>query len=174
MGYRFEPPSEPRKPSKLELAAYREAGYFVAALLSETCPTPRRVTIGSDAPKRRSVGHVSPTLSPDSEVETQRRLDRIVCLLAGGIAVRRFAGRADHNAAEYRAASALALKASGDKDRASAMLRVADLIAAHLFLGRWPAVEALAAALLKRETLTREEARQIVEAEPDLHDGATL
>ena len=43
-GVKPKPRGAPRKPSPLECAAYRDAGYFVASMFSEKCPTVRQVS----------------------------------------------------------------------------------------------------------------------------------
>ena|SRR5271167_4698920 len=43
-GVKPKPRGAPLKPSPLECAAYRDAGYFVASMFSEKCPTGRQVS----------------------------------------------------------------------------------------------------------------------------------
>lgn len=171
-----KPRSARRKPSPLECTAYHEAGHFVAYMFSKKCPAVRRVSIVPN-PRRGSLGHVlpfpTPTFNPELEIDLNRIADEIVCYLAGGVAEKRFAGRANHLGArsDYSTASDLALRASGSGEAASAMLRWLRFGAEGLVRVRWWAVEALAKVLLDRETMTGKEARQLVYAEMDRRAG---
>jgi hypothetical protein len=122
-----------------------------------------------------SLGHVSCTAwrddftpefwSPADDDDTPELIERdVITSLAGMIAERRFRGRYNHVGAadDLRQAVSMADYLSGDPRDTERYLNRAWERAEALLAEHWPAVETLAAALLERQTLTGDEAREII------------
>jgi hypothetical protein len=88
-------------------------------------------------------------------------------LLAGGIAERRFTGRANHVGAmsDYEKAADFAMACSGSERATSAFLKWLETVTEDVVRDRWAAIEAVAAALFERKTLSGKDVdRLVVEA----------
>jgi hypothetical protein len=146
------------------LARYHEAGHAVVAHLLGIHV--KRVTIVPD-PTRGNVGHVHHGKvirgrAPDynDSPRTQRLIENSVRIaLAGHVAQKIYAPRSYYGAAEdHRDAFGWALTVNHDEqDTANAWFKWLELDVTHLLKSRWEFVEAVAAELLKSETLNAEQ-----------------
>lgn len=156
---------------RMERVAYHEAGHAVASVLLGVGL--RSVTIVPDA-GRGTLGLCQGTppgrgFRPDAAVDgrTMRRLqDQVMVLLAGGIAEYEFTRRHNHRGCDhdYRVAADLAGYACGGGKELEFFLgwlgeRVRGLLRNR---AHWPAVEALAAALMERRTIGGADARRVI------------
>jgi len=146
------------------VAAYHEAGHAVAIwkLLNRA---PRETTI---APRQEIAGyvlHANPLrglrLETDdsSRAETEIHQGIMICL-AGAVAQRRFAPRSIrgwHPRNDYQRAADLATRVCGSDIEVNAMLRWLQIRTENLIETGWREVEAVANALLERDTLSSEE-----------------
>jgi ATP-dependent Zn protease len=142
-----------------QATAYHEAGHVVAAWRSGAKGIV--ATIVADGETYGRVKHRQ-TLRRDwqwtSSARNSRQIDgRIITLLAGAAAERRFRGRATGTSRDYRLAVDIAMSACGSDDQVNAYLRYLSICARDLVDAFWPAVEAIALALLERETLNHDE-----------------
>jgi ATP-dependent Zn protease len=145
--------------------AHHEAGHAVAAFVLNLGIGRKGVTIVSDA-ESLGAAYVLHQLRENSEIEISPRthvriLDYAVMCLAGDAAQkkfnprRRYGGQNDlHNAAD------LLSYISGSNKILELQLKIARLRACGLVEVRWKQIEAVAAALVERKTLNREEVRQ--------------
>lgn len=153
--------------------AYHEAGHAVAAYFLRRVGKVRCVSIIPDS-ERETVGHTAHWSTPAfwralnrGEWPDHARCrfeDEVVVLLAGGSAERRFAGRADHIGArsDYEKAADFAIAATGSKRAANAFLRWLQVTTEDLVTLRWPAIQAVAAALVEHKRLSGACVRKVI------------
>jgi ATP-dependent Zn protease len=153
-----------------QATAYHEAGHAVAHYLLRRAGRLREVTIVPDA-QRGTPGRAPRWTDPYdlddgpwSDLVKVRLQHEAMVLLAGGIAERRFAGRTDQadTQSDYEKAAELALAISGSEHAADAFLDWLGTVTEDLVADRWPAVEAIAAALLQQRTLSAHDVDQLV------------
>jgi hypothetical protein len=153
---------------RIQATAYHEAGH--AAMRLELGRRLAHVTI---KPDDESLGHIL-KLPTKLDVEWFDQHDwrirrwaetEIMTLLAGGESERRLTGRRNNPGARFdeRQASEVAMRSEGEGDRAHAYLRwlrfkVADWVVSPLL---WQPIEAIAAALIDKETMTGAEVRDL-------------
>jgi ATP-dependent Zn protease len=150
--------------------AYHEAGHAVAAFFLGLWIGRRGVTIVPNKAKNTlGSAHVSKQLRENPDIDVSPRTfvrieaDAVVCL-AGDLAQkkidprRRFGGQQDL----HDAVSVLSYISSGSDEILSLRLKIAKLRARDLVDDRWQEIVAVAAALLDRKTLTREDVRQAI------------
>jgi ATP-dependent Zn protease len=153
-----------------EATAYHEAGHAVAHYLLRRAGRLREVTIIPDA-QRGTLGRAPRSTAPSdlddrpwSDLVKVRLQHEAMVLLAGGIAERRFAGQADHvgTRSDYARAADFALTISGSEHAADVLLDWLGTVTEDLVADRWPAIEAVAAALLERRTLSAKDVDELV------------
>jgi ATP-dependent Zn protease len=162
-----------RHPAQLQATAYHEAGHAVAAFWHRL--NFRHVTI---EPGDDSLGHMlhvklRDSFRPDIEVTpaVRDRLERgVVVCYAGPTAERKFTGRHNHVGAGGDRHNALVLGGyvGGEGKALEAYMRWLWIRAETLwdFAPRWKQVEAVAAGLLNRTTLTAREVQVIIRDDP--------
>jgi ATP-dependent Zn protease len=155
--------------SSREATAYHEAGHAVAQYYLRL-PI-RKVTIVSDKEKG-TLGHCESKgplylkgIDLDISPAKQDRIFRkIQALLAGNVAQQRFNKRSVrkwHASSDYRKAVDLAIRVT-DTDGVRLLLGWLRHGTECLVQTRWREIEAIAAALLERKTLTGDEIREII------------
>jgi hypothetical protein len=169
----------------LQSTAYHEAGHAIARFALG-----RRIDRVSILPDADSLGHVRGQVLPShlfakggdiSDVPTKTVEDQIVILLAGPLAEKRFTGRWNRVGAssDYEGASTVAVSTHGDDDVRDAFIRYLEAVGKALIDVHWYLVEALAAALLERETLSGVQVHRVIraaiaEADPTVLRFSTL
>ena len=159
-----------------EATAYHEAGHAIAAWNLGYRPTTASIVPGGDLVGE--VRHENPFPGIDFEFDgsdmTRLKIERaIIICLAGPIAQKRYrqsSWRRWHGAADYAAATELALRACGSSEIANAFLKWLGLRANSLVEDHWNAIERIAIELLKRSTLAHEEIELLV-LEPHLRQA---
>lgn len=157
-----------KKKTKLQLTAFHEAGH--AVMYFSQGRKFRHITIVADETKG-SLGHLLhdklKNFHPDENDDwrTRKVLEgAILCSLAGPAAERIFSGR--HNwrgaAGDLRYVTNVALCFVPDSEEASAFISWLWIRANNIVQSRWRMVEILAAALLKRETLSYKDAQMVL------------
>lgn len=146
--------------------AYHEAGHAVAAWRQGL--KFKRVTIKPDAD---SLGHVlkgfPKWFRPDNDQSDRVRLHaerHIIMDFAGQLAEAKFRGRRPRYGmgADNQNAVDMALYLCGSQKAVEAFLRFCWCVSQEFVNGRWGKIEALAAALLERETLNYEDAIEVI------------
>jgi ATP-dependent Zn protease len=169
----LKPQQKARKGMSREATAYHEAGHAVAAWYLGYRPATASILAGDDSAGQ--VRHENPFPGINFEFDgsdwTRLKIERAIMIcLAGPIAQRRHrrtSWRRWHGAADYAAASELALRAYGSGEIANAFLKWLDFRAKSLVENHWSAIERVAISLLKHATLTHEEIASLV-LEPHL------
>ena len=158
----------------LEATAYHEAGHAVAHVALEV-PF-RRVTVrpGDDYLGRVEAGRLSKRLAIELEQSFLSPRDRdraereIICLFCGPIAQACHAGRRSHRAtgSDYHRITDFVFSMSAGPDEMRAYRNWLKLRAEQLLFRKcnWPAVEAVARALLQSITLSSAEVRSLFTA----------
>jgi len=148
---------------RLEQTAYHEAGHAVAQALLPHVAKLRKVSIVPDE-KAGNLGsahsHGEPSFRPDVEADLRKVVDEIVVLLAGSVAEKRFAGRANHIGArsDYNAAIDLASYVTGsDSEEINELLRWLRKRAEGFVARHWKSICTVAGALLDKHTLSGRE-----------------
>lgn len=161
----------PRPSKKLTATAYHEAGH---AIVHVRLGLPLKAATIVLNPEHETLGSATSGAKPktvEPEWDTSKRTvtwleKHIIAFLAGPAAEMRFTGRANHVGAsrDYHDAVRYASFIHSDREALSAYLRLQGIIA-KLYVTSprwWPAIEAVAAALLKRRTLSGRAVRAIV------------
>ena len=146
--------------------AYHEAGHAVAAWWF--CLKYKHVTI---RPNADSLGHMLHSVPnwfrPDIESSDRvflRAQRHIITSFAGQLAEAKLRGRPPRFGMESDNQNAvdMALRFCGSRETTEAYLRYCWLMARDLVNERWPQIEALAAALMERETLNHLDAIEVI------------
>lgn len=160
-----------REPTKALIStAYHEAGHVVVAnvkriKIKKVTITPDEdylgVVIRQMIEKRVRDGFEFAGVTPAMQVRVE---SFIMMSLAGGIAERKYRGRANHrgSGADYDTASRLALDATSSGEEATAYLKWLHIRTEQLVSNHWDRIEAVALALLERQTLTAADVDQIM------------
>jgi hypothetical protein len=160
-----------KKQRQREGTAYHEAGHAVAAL--ELGFRLKRVSINEgDDHFGTCEGHEPPSwLQSDGSVNARTRSwieRRIMGLLAGSVAEKRFTGRSNPDGArqDRRCAVNLAEYVCGNDEEIEAYLAWLKIRTANLLARpeRWAMVEAVAQALLEREAISGRQAKATAQA----------
>jgi ATP-dependent Zn protease len=146
--------------------AYHEAGHAVAAWWF--CLKYKHVTI---RPNADSLGHMLHSVPnwfrPDIESSDRvflRAQRHIITSFAGQLAEAKLRGRPPRFGMESDNQNAvdMAFRFCGSRETTEAYLRYCWLMARDLVNERWPQIEALAAALMERETLNHLDAIEVI------------
>lgn len=165
----------PRKPSKQLIAtAYHEAGHAVAAHFLEL-PL-RRATIVPNE-EEGTAGHVLYRPLPQrlrealaygrpTPAQRVRAENQVISAFAGPIAERRYYGRRNLVGAssDYQQIADFLFALSASDDEVTAYANWLEQRAISLIETRWRAVEAVATALLERQTLSGSEVQGVIYA----------
>ena len=153
-------------PAALAATAHHEAGHTVAAFVLDI-PV-KRVSIVPDA-KRGVAGHVY--LGSCRSVDAMHRQG--IVALAGEAAQRRYNPRSvrhHHGGGDRQAVAKHALERTGSEEQATLLARLWELQARDLVERRWEAIQRVAAALLKQQTLDAAQVRMILFRIPTSED----
>lgn len=158
-----EQPQKAGRARSRQATAYHEAGHAVAAWKLGYRPISASVVAAEGSVGE--VWHENPFSGVNLEFDgtdlARSRVERAIMIrLAGPIAQKRYrptSWRRGQGGADYAVAADLALRVCGSGEVASAFLKWLDLRAKALIEDHWPAVERLAAALIKHGTMNQEE-----------------
>lgn len=156
----------PSKISTIESTAYHEAGHVVADIALRQ--QPRHVTIEPNQ-KEGSLGHVAgrrfpKEFQPDVAISSRGRdiiERRAIGFLAGVTAAREAGGAGRGGRGDFDKAVDLVSFLAGDPDICGSYVELLRMRAVKLIRSHWPAVEAVAQALLRERRLSGQAARAI-------------
>jgi len=163
------------KPTKALIStAYHEAGHAVVAYIERIKIRKATIVPGKDylgvVTRQMIEKHVRDAFEFAGITPAKRaRVESFIMLsLAGGIAERKHRGRANHigSRADYETAAGLAMDATGSGEEATAYFRWLYIRTEQIIDAYWYLVEAVAEALLAKQTLTTADVEQIVHDTP--------
>lgn len=158
------PPIEISDP--FQLTAYHEAGHAVMAQLCGQQVT--EVEIVGDTEHTGSVRSLrfpeEHSTEQDPSIPTAPIERRLLCTVAGMVAEAMVSGHRnwDEGSEDLDTAVRLAMQVVGDCERVLPFLQMVGDHTEDLLRGSWPAVEALAGALMDRRRMTGEEVRRLI------------